>query len=211
MGGNVTGGGYRSQVKRIVIAGGIGAGKSATSEHLISRGWPVIDADEIAHEVTQPGTAAYAALRDAFGDAVLNADQTIDRAFLADVVFHDRAALRRLNAITHGHIGAEIVRRLDEVTGRACFVALPLFRPEHREQLHLDEVWAVLVHPDTALTRLRELRGFSLEDAQSRLDNQMSNEERAGIVDRVIWNDGSLDELREQVDTVLKESGLADG
>jgi dephospho-CoA kinase len=198
-------------VKRIVIAGGMGAGKSATSDYLISLGWPVIDADEIAHEVTQPGAAAYSALRDAFGDAVLNADAAIDRAFLADVVFHDRTALRRLNAITHGHIGAEIVRRLDDATGQACFVALPLFRPEHRELLHLDEVWAVLVQPETALTRLSELRGFSLEDAQSRLDNQMSNEERAGIVDRVIWNDGSLHELHEQLDAALKESGLADG
>jgi dephospho-CoA kinase len=198
-------------VKRIVIAGGMGAGKSATSEHLISIGWSVIDADEIAHEVTQPGAAAYARLRDAFGDAVLNADKTIDRAFLADVVFHDRTALRRLNAITHGHIGAEILRRLDEATGAACFVALPLFRPEHRDLLHLDEVWAVLVKPETALARLSELRGFSLEDAQSRLHNQMSNEERAAIVDRVIWNEGSLDELHEQLDAVLKESGLADG
>ena len=198
-------------MKRIVIAGGIGAGKTAASEYLISRGWPVIDSDEIAHGVTQPGEAAYVALRDAFGDAVLNADETIDRTFLADVVFHDRTALRRLNAITHGHIGAEILRRLDEATGQACFVALPLFRPEHREQLHLDEVWTVLVQPETALTRLCELRSFSLEDAQARLDSQMSNEERVAIVDRVIWNEGSLDELHEQLDFSLKESGLGDG
>jgi dephospho-CoA kinase len=198
-------------VKRIVIAGGIGAGKSATCEHLISLGWPVIDADAIAHEVTEPGRPAYAALRDAFGDAVLSSDQSIDRAFLADVVFHDRSALRRLNAITHGHIGVEILRRLDEATGRAAFVALPLFRPEHREQLRLDEVWAVLVQPETALARLTTLRGFSLEDAQARLDNQMSNQERASIVDRVIWNEGSLEELHEQLDAVLKENGLTDG
>jgi dephospho-CoA kinase len=204
-------GGYRSQVKRIVIAGGIGAGKSTTSERLTSLGWPVIDADIIAHEVTQPGLPAYLALRDAFGDAVLLDDGSLDRAFLADVVFHDRSALRRLNQITHGPIGAEIARRLDEAKGEAVFVAIPLFRPEHRELLHLDEAWALLVQPETALTRLTQHRGFSLGDATARLENQMSNAERTAIVDRVIWNEGSLDDLYGQLAAALQESGLPGG
>jgi dephospho-CoA kinase len=198
-------------VKRIVIAGGIGAGKTATSEHLVSLGWPVIDADKIAHDVTAPDLPAYLALRDAFGDAVLNEDGTLDRAFLADVVFHDRSALRRLNLITHGHIGVEILRQLDATTGPAAFIALPLFRPEHRELMALDEVWAVLVQPETALARLIKHRGFTLADATSRLESQMSNAQRTAIVDRVIWNEGTLDELYEQLDTALRESGLERG
>jgi len=198
-------------VKRIVIAGGIGAGKTATSEHLVSLGWPVIDADKIAHDVTAPDLPAYLALRDAFGDAVLNEDGTLDRAFLADVVFHDRSALRRLNLITHGHIGVEILRQLDATAGPAAFIALPLFRPEHRELLALDEVWAVLVQPETALSRLIEHRGFTLVDATSRLESQMSNAQRTAIVDRVIWNEGTLDELYQQLDTALRESGLERG
>lgn len=198
-------------MKRIVIAGGIGAGKSATCKRLSSLGWPVIDADAIAREVTQPGRPAYLALRDAFGDAVLADDGSIDRAFLADVAFHDQSALRRLNQITHGPIGAEIVRRLDQANGKAIFVALPLFRPEHRELLDLDEAWALLVQPETALTRLTEHRGFSAADATSRLESQMSNAERAAIVDRVIWNEGSLEDLYDQLATALQESGLAGG
>ena len=198
-------------MKRIVIAGGIGAGKTATSEHLVSLGWPVIDADKIAHDVTAPDLPAYLALRDAFGDAVLNEDGTLDRAFLADVVFHDRSALRRLNLITHGHIGVEILRQLDATAGPAAFIALPLFRPEHRELLALDEVWAVLVQPETALSRLIEHRGFTLVDATSRLESQMSNAQRTAIVDRVIWNEGTLDELYQQLDTALRESGLERG
>jgi dephospho-CoA kinase len=198
-------------VKRIVIAGGIGAGKTATCEHLVSLGWPVIDADKIAHDVTQPGLPAYLALRDAFGDAVLRDDGAVDRTFLADVVFHDRSALRRLNLITHGHIGVEILRQLDATTGPAAFIALPLFRPEHRELLHLDEVWAVLVQPETALARLIEYRGFTLADATARLESQMTNAQRAAIVDRVIWNEGTLDQLYEQLATALRESGLERG
>jgi dephospho-CoA kinase len=198
-------------VKRIVIAGGIGAGKSATSAHLVSRGWPVIDADKIAHDVTEPGLPAYLALRDAFGDAVLSEDGTLDRAFLADVVFHDRSALRRLNLITHGHIGVEILRQLDITTGPAAFIALPLFRPEHRELLQLDQVWAVLVQPETALARLIEYRGFTLADATARVENQMTNAQRTAIVDRVIWNEGTLDELYQRLDAALSDSGLERG
>jgi len=198
-------------VKRIVIAGGIGAGKSATSEYLGSLGWPVIDADKIAHDVTEPGLPAYLAVRDAFGSAVLSEDGTLDRAFLADVVFHDRSALRRLNLITHGHIGVEILRQLDATTGPGAFIALPLFRPEHRELLQLDEVWAVLVQPETALTRLIEHRGFTLADATARLESQMTNAQRTAIVDRVIWNEGTLDELYQQLATALQESGLERG
>jgi dephospho-CoA kinase len=198
-------------VKRIVIAGGIGAGKSATSEYLVSLGWPVIDADKIAHDVTEPGLPAYLAVRDAFGSAVLSEDGTLDRAFLADVVFHDRSALRRLNLITHGHIGVEILRQLDATTGPAAFIALPLFRPEHRELLQLDEVWAVLVQPETALTRLIEHRGFTLADATARLESQMTNAQRTAIVDRVIWNEGTFDELYQQLASALQESGLERG
>jgi dephospho-CoA kinase len=198
-------------VKRIVVAGGIGAGKSAVTGYLVGLGSPVIDADEIAHDVLRPGSHALLALRDAFGDAVLAPDGTLNRAFVAHIVFHDRSALARLNAITHGPIGQEIMRRLDEATGPAVFVAIPLFRPEHRELLSLDEVWAVLVHPETAVTRLCELRGFSLDDATARIANQMTNAERTRIVDRVIWNEGSLSDLFVQVDKALQEIGLARG
>ncbi len=208
---DVTGLDYRGLMKRIALAGGIGAGKSAVTDWLVALGFPVIDADVVAHEVTATGRPAWRALRDAFGDAVLAPDGSLDRAFVAEVVFHDVTALRRLNLITHGHIGVEIVRQLDEASGAACFVALPLFRPEHRAAFQLDEAWAVLVGPDVAMRRLCELRGFSEADASARLANQMSNEERRAIVDRVIWNEGTLDDLHARVDEALRESGIASG
>jgi dephospho-CoA kinase len=198
-------------VKRIAIAGGIGAGKTVLTDRLSGLGWPVIDADVIARQVVEPGAPAWQSLRDAFGDAVLDANRSIDRAFLADVVFHDPAALRRLNHITHGYIGAQIVRELDESEGRAVFVALPLFSPEHREALGLDEVWAVQVEPESAVRRLRDLRGLSDADARARLAAQMTNDEREAIVDRVLWNDGTLEQLFDELASALEEIGLAGG
>lgn len=198
-------------VKRIVIAGGIGAGKSSIADRLRSLGYTVIDADDVAHDVTSKGGGALEALVDAFGSAVLTNDGSLDRVFVAEIVFNDRSALRRLNRITHGPIGAEIVRALDEASGDAVFVAVPLFRAELRAGFHIDEVWSVQVDPETAVRRLIEGRGFKEEDARARLANQMSNEERERIVDRVIWNEGTREDLFAQLDAALEHVGLAHG
>ncbi len=195
-------------MKTVAIAGGIGAGKTAVGERLATLGWPVIDADVIARRVVEKGEPAWRAIRDAFGTAALQANGEIDREFVADVVFHDSSALRRLNYITHGPIGNEIVRELDATTGAAVFVALPLFRSEHRTIFHLDQVWAVQVESTTALQRLCTLRGFSEDDARARLAAQMSNDERAALVDRVFWNEGTLDDLFAQLDAALVELGV---
>lgn len=196
-------------MKRVAIAGGIGAGKTAVAERLTFLGYPVVDADVIARQVVQKGEPAWRALRDAFGTAVLDGDGNIDRAFLADVVFHDESALRRLNHITHGYIGSEMARELDETDAPTVFVAIPLYRPEHRENLQLDEAWAVVTEPQTAIERLVTQRGMSVDDATARLAAQMSNDERVALVDRVIWNDGTFDDLYGRLDEALVESGIA--
>jgi dephospho-CoA kinase len=198
-------------VKRIVIAGGIGAGKSAVGDRLRSLGFTVVDADDVAHDVTKPGSPTLSALVDAFGSAVLDETGSLDRAFVAEVVFHDPSALRRLNAITHPAIGVEIAHRLDEADGDAAFAAIPLFRVEHRTAFALDAVWSVQVAPETAIRRLIDGRGFSEADARARLANQMSNDERAALADRVVWNEGTLDELYAELDVALSEAGLARG
>lgn len=198
-------------MKRIVIAGGIGAGKSALSERLRSLGYAVIDADDVAHDVTAKGSPALSALVDAFGSAVLADDGSLDRAFMAEIAFNDATALRRLNRITHGAIGVELMRLLNEATGDAVFVAVPLYRPELRDGWAIDEVWAVQVDPETAVRRLVEGRGFRESDARARLASQMSNDERAGIVDRVFWNEGSREELFAQLDEALDLAGLVRG
>jgi len=192
-------------VKRVSVAGGIGAGKTAVTDRLLSLGFSVIDADVIAHQIVEKGEPAWIALRDAFGTAVLTPEGDIDRKFLADVVFHDASALRRLNNITHGYIGAEIAAELANATGRAVFVAIPLYRAEHRDAYGFDETWAIQVDPTTAFQRLTTLRGHEADDALSRLAVQMDNDSRGAIVDRVIWNDGTLEELYGSLDQALDE------
>lgn len=192
-------------MKRIGVTGGIGAGKTAVTDRLSSLGFSVVDADVVARRVVEKGKPAWHALVDAFGTAVLTPEGDIDRKFLADVVFHDASALRRLNHITHGYIASELDADVRAQTGEIVAVAVPLYEPEHRSALGLDEVWAVLAEPDTAVRRLTTLRGFSDEDARARLAAQTSNEERARMSDRVIWNEGTLDELYAQVDAALAD------
>ena len=191
------------------MVGGIGAGKSTVTEYLGRRGFAVIDADVVAHRVVEPDRPAWRALRDAFGDAVLAADRTLDRSFLAEVVFHDRSALQRLNGITHGYIGEEIRAALERASGAAAFVAIPLFRTEHRQVFHLTRVWGVLASPEVALARLVGARGLDERDARARLASQPGNDERLSVVDDAIWNEGTKAELYARVDDLLAERGLA--
>lgn len=200
--------GYRRGVKRIAIAGGIGSGKSAATAYLESKGYVVADADVAAREVVEKGKPAWQALRDAFGDAVLTSNGDLDRQFLADVAFNDASALKRLNHITHGAIGLALNDVITSATTSAVFVALPLFRPEHRAIFSLDEAWAIEVEPEIALDRLVRLRSMSDADARARLSRQMTNGEREAIVDVVLTNNDSLSELHQKIDAQLERSGL---
>ena len=198
-------------MKRIAIAGGIGAGKSLACDFLMKKGFSVIDADDVAHQIIEPGKPAWQAIRDAFGDSVLKADQTVDREFLAKIIFSNDSARNRLNSITHPAIGIEVLRQIEACTTPAVFIALPLFRVEHRQIFSLDGAWAVLVSPEIAKKRLVDYRGFSENDAQARIDTRVSNEVRSDIVDKVIWNEGTPAELEQSLNDVLVSEGLLSG
>ncbi|MEI8126228.1 MAG: dephospho-CoA kinase [Actinomycetota bacterium] len=196
-------------VKRIAVAGGIGSGKTAVTDYLASRhGAWIVDADLVAREILDPGTPSYHAVIDAFGTSVVSTSGSIHREILAEIVFTNDAARKRLNSITHPAIGVEILHRLEsspDVT--LAVVALPLFRPFHREAFALNEVWCVVTSPDEALRRLTEFRSFSPDDALSRIRSQMTASEMSILCDEVIANDGTLEELHVTVDDLVAKLG----
>ena len=199
---------YRGEVKRIALAGGIGAGKSTVVDYLRAEGFVAIDADEVYHDLVAPGRPLLTALVDAFGTAILAEDGELDRAFLASVVFRDPTALARLNAITHPAVGREMRRQLEAAGGDAAFAAIPLFRAEHRRELQLDQVWAIVVNPELARERLVTQRAMSEAEVNRRIERQMTNAERERLADHVIWNNTDRDALRDRVDELLRECGL---
>ena len=198
-------------MKRIAITGGIGAGKSTVVEYLRDSGFEAVDADEIYASLVAPGEHLLSVLVDAFGAAILNYEGSLDRSFLAAVVFHDETALRRLNALTHPVVGHKIRQYLDAAKGSVVFCAIPLLRPEHRLELSLHEIWSVQVEPDTAMRRLAQYRNMSEYDARARIASQIDNQARSELADEVIWNEADQQVLREHVNNLLNERGLTRG
>ena len=195
-------------MRRIALAGGIGAGKSTVVDHLRARGFVAVDADEVYADLTRPGEPLLDVVVDAFGSAALTPQGALDRPFVAAVVFNDTTALARLNAITHRAVAEEMRRRMDEASGAAVFAAIPLLQAQHRRSLALDEVWAVQVDPAVALGRLVDQRHMTPDEARRRIAAQMSNDDRAALADEVIWNDLDRDALTDRVDELLRERGL---
>ncbi|MGQ0430958.1 MAG: dephospho-CoA kinase [Microthrixaceae bacterium] len=179
----------------IGLTGGIGSGKSTVSARLAERGAVVIDADEITRDLQRPGTQVFNDMVARFGAAILQADGTLDRQAVADIVFGDPQALADLGRIVHPAVGAEIGRRLESAAATDDLVILdvPLLVESGRDDMVALVV--VDVDPEIAVQRLVEQRGMREDDARARMARQASRADRLAKADIVIDNSGSLDEL----------------
>ena len=184
----------------IGLTGGIGSGKSTVSAGLAERGAVVVDADAIVRELQEPGTQVFTEMVERFGPGIVAEDGTLDRAAVADLVFGDPDALADLGRIVHPRVGEEIARRLVELADTDAVVILdvPLLVESGRD----DMVGTIVVDldPEVAVRRLVQHRGFSEEDARSRIARQASREERLAKADFVVDNHGDLDGLGAQID-----------
>ncbi len=183
------------------LTGGIGSGKSAVADLLVARGAVLIDADQVARQVVEPGGPAYQPLIDRFGPGILAADGTIDRPALAAVAFADDESRLALNAITHPAIGLAMIEARDALAGTDAIVvlAIPLLTAAHRDTVRLHEVVVVDCPTDIALERLLSQRGFDRADAEARIRSQMSREERVEEADYVLDNSGDWAALEGEV------------
>ncbi len=187
---------------RVGLTGGIGSGKSAVSSLLASRGVVVVDADQIAREVVEPGSPGLAAVVAEFGEDVLRPDGSLDREALGRRVFSDPAEIARLNAIVHPLVGertGELMRQAEAGGARVVVHDVPLLVENGLAPLY-DAVVVVAATPATQLDRLVRLRGMSAEDAQARIDAQAPLEDKLAVATYVVRNDGSRDELLSQVE-----------
>jgi dephospho-CoA kinase len=185
------------------LTGGIGSGKSTVSSLLAAKGAVIVDADEVVREQQRPGTPVFDAMVDRFGPGIVAADGMLDRVAVADIVFGDRQALEDLNKIVHPAVGAEIARRMEELSGTDAVVVLdvPLL-VEAKRGYPLAGLIVIDVDPDIAVERLVMQRGMTEEDARSRISRQASREERRARADVVIDNRGTPSDLARQVDAV---------
>lgn len=190
---------------RIGLTGGIGAGKSTIAEQFRERGVPVIDADEIAREIVEPGEPALASLVSEFGEQILHPDGTLNRGGLAVVAFSDPQSTARLNAIMHPAIAERTRAHYDRHADASIVVHdVPLLVENSMTRLyHL----AVLVDTpaDVRLTRLVDSRGMDPADAQKRIGAQASDAERLAACDVVIDNSGTPEAARAAFTTMFEK------
>jgi dephospho-CoA kinase len=170
------------------------------------RGVTIIDADDIARDVVQPGRPALEAIEEAFGEDVITADGTLDRQALGDRIFDDPEARERLNAITHPRIAREMRRRTEDAgeRGEPWVIYDAALLVENGLEDAFDCLVVVIAEPETQIERLQQRDGVTRREAQSRLDAQMPLEDKREVADYIIDNDGALEDTRSQVDRLFR-------
>ena len=188
-------------MKLIGLTGAIGSGKSSVSSLFARKGAIIIDGDGIAKQLQQKGSATLQKMVDEFGDILLETGE-LDRAKVAQLVFGDADLLKRLNAIMHPAISAEIFRQIEANTATDNVVVLdmPLLVENPRDGM--SGLVVVDVDPEVAISRLVQFRNMNEDDARRRMASQASREDRLKVADRVIDNSGNPDALDAQVDEV---------
>jgi dephospho-CoA kinase len=192
------------------ITGTIGTGKSTVARMFQDMGAYVIDADELARKVVEPGKKAWQDIVGYFGQEVLNENKTINRQKLADIVFNNPEKLQKLNSFVHPEVLKED-QRLTEARKQfdpdgLIVKDIPLLLEANREiaMLLVEKIIVVYASPEIQLKRLTT-RGVKEADARNRIKAQKPVTEKMKLADFVINNDGTLEETRQQVQKIYSQ------
>ena len=193
---------------KVGLTGGIGSGKSTVADLFAGQGVPVIDTDVIACTLTAPGGMALDAVRAAFGDQVMQADGSLDRAALRRRVFSDADARHQLEAILHPLIRLAVEQQLATLAAPYVLIVIPLLVETGTYQAVLDRVLVVDCPEDQQIARVMARSGLTLDEVKAILAAQAARAARLAIADDVISNTASPEALRTQV-AVLHRRYLA--
>ena len=198
-------------MKILGLTGQSGAGKGVVASLLKEHGIPAVDADAVYHELLIPPSPCLDELRAEFSDAILNADGTLNRPALSALVFaptdEGKARLRRLNEITHRYVVEQTLAMLEEYEKRGCRAAVidaPLLI-EAELHRNCDHVIAVLSDREIRIARLLERDRLSIEQISARLDAQKDASFYIEHADTLVYNNGTIDELKASVSALLAE------
>tara|TARA_B100000586_G_scaffold139458_1_gene101049 strand:+ start:124 stop:768 length:645 start_codon:yes stop_codon:yes gene_type:complete len=190
----------------IGLTGGIGSGKSTVSDCFVERDAILVDADVIVREMQAPGQVVHTEMVAHFGDTILNSDESLDRQAIAEIVFGDKGALRELNRIVHPPVNSEIRRRIrrEADTDNLLVLDIPLLVEGiiagGPPRYIVSGILVVDTPTEMAVDRLVAQRGFTEDDARSRIAAQVAREKRLEVADFVIDNSVHLDRLYRQID-----------
>jgi dephospho-CoA kinase len=194
----------------IIITGSIGTGKSTAVNVIIEMGFKVLDSDQIVHDGYKVGKMMHDEVVKYFGAEILACGGEINRKKLGEIVFSNETNLEKLNEIVHRFVVKELVSGIENSNEKVIFLDIPLLLEEKDKLkeygLIYDEIWLVYVNSDIQKDRLRK-RAISEnknpEDVLKIIDKQISIELKKTMVDEVIFNEGTIQELRKQIETLL--------
>lgn len=181
------------------LTGGIGSGKSTVARAFEARGIEVIDADALAHGITAPGGAAIPALREAFGDEVVDASGALDRARMRRIAFADADARRRLEAVLHPMIRAETDRLARSARSPYVILMIPLLVESGDPHARCDRVLVVDCPEAEQIRRVIARSGLSRADVEAIMATQVSRANRLAAADDVVDNSGEPTGIDAQV------------
>ena len=197
----------QNNMKIIGITGGVGAGKSTVLDYLREQFHAyVIQADQVGHQVMEPGEICYSQVIALFGEHILKKDKTIDRKAVSDVVFGNEEKLKKLNGIIHPAVRQSVLEEIQlqkEKKTAIVVVESALLLEEHYEKF-CDKVWYVHTDREIRISRLMENRGYSREKSESIISSQAPDEYFAKHADYIIRNNGDIKDTWLQVEEGIR-------
>ena len=188
----------------IGITGGVGCGKSTLLSMLEKKkGAKVILADNLGHEVMEPGTECYEQIVTFLGSSILDETGHIKREKMAQIIYGDDEKRRQVNEIVHPSVKKEIKERIRMWQAEPLVVVETALMFESGCDAYCDEVWGIFTDPEIRIDRLLKSRGYSREKSLSIMQKQMSYEELKQKCSHVLFNDEDPDKLWEQIKELL--------
>ena len=190
----------------IGLTGGIASGKSTVTSYLKEKGYPVIDADRVVHDLQAPGGALYRVLVEHFGREILDANGELDRVVLGQRIFSNSRERDWSNRVQGQLIREALADARDRQAAQSdlFFMDIPLLIEQGYEDW-FEAVWLVVVSTETQLKRLMKRNHLSEVEAQERIVSQMPLEAKRSHADLVLDNNGDLTTLYAQLDRALKQ------
>jgi len=188
------------------LTGGIASGKTVAAEHLAGLGAVIVDADQISRDLTREGGEAIPAIRAQFGDGVMNGGQ-LDRRALAYLVFGDAGHRRALEAILHPMVQRRMMGEIAEAAeagATIAFLSVPLLFETGTDAL-CDEVWLMALEPEEQIKRVMARDGITREEAEARMNSQMSLEDKLKRADVIIRTDCPIVETRQELEALYRD------
>ena len=182
----------------IGLTGGIGSGKSTVAKMFVTLGVPVIDMDQIARQVVEPGQTALTQITHEFGASILDADGRLNRRKLRELIFESVENRRSLEAILHPLIRQETQRQISKLDAAYCIVVIPLLLESNQRSL-IDRILVVDVPEALQITRTMQRDHVSTSDVQKILAAQVNRSSRLAAADDVIDNSAGLEQVRIRV------------